>query len=336
MTTIRQLIQTSPTKANELLTKLTDTSDNAMKTRERLFSELKAEMELLASLEEEHLFPVLRKHKETKELVADALADNKQARKLLAELDRTPKESTEFTDKVTELKRVFQQHVRDEKKELLPAVLKALSDEEAQAIVAKIEAEKAEIEEAKRAESEERRADARRAREEVENLQQTAESFANTVWAVPQAARQVAQTARGTIGSGLGTMTDLAQRSTDQVMDALNRSGERSQEIAERSSQTLAAVTGVSAVLTRGFQDLSREWLDLVQERARKNVESLTALSRCRSLPDVVAVQSDLVRDGLQQTIEGTRRFAEVSTRVVNEANQTLSAETAGRRGRAA
>ena len=52
--------------------------------------------------------------------------------------------------------------MRDERKELLPAVLKALDDEEAEAIVEKIEGAKAEVEEAKRAEAEERRA--RRAR----------------------------------------------------------------------------------------------------------------------------------------------------------------------------
>src|SRR5919112_3429653 len=165
MTTIRQLIQTSPAKANELLAKLVDTSDTAIKTRERLFSDLKAELDLLAKLEEEHLFPVLRKHKETKALVSDALNDNKLTRKLVAELEQTPKESEEFVTKVAELRKVFQQSVRDDRNELLPAVLNALSDEETQDIVEKIEAEKADIEEARRAEAEQRRAEARRERE---------------------------------------------------------------------------------------------------------------------------------------------------------------------------
>jgi len=149
MTTIRQLIQTSPAKANELFAKLADTSESAVKTRERLFSELKEELELLAGLEEQHLFPVLRKHKESKDLVAEAISNNKETRKLLAELERTPKESGEFASKVAELRKAFQRHVRDERNELLPAVLKALSDEEAQAVVETIEAEKAEIEAAK-------------------------------------------------------------------------------------------------------------------------------------------------------------------------------------------
>ena len=162
MTTIRQLIQTSPAKANELFAKLAETSGNALKTRERLFSELKEELELQMRLEEQHLFPVLRKRKETKDLVPDALNDNKETRKALTELERTPKESEEFASKVAELRKAFQQHVRDERKELLPAVLKALDDEEAEAIVEKIEGAKAEVEEAKRAEAEQRRAAARK------------------------------------------------------------------------------------------------------------------------------------------------------------------------------
>jgi len=44
MPTIRQLIQTSPAKANELFAKLAETSGNAVRTRERLFSELKEEL----------------------------------------------------------------------------------------------------------------------------------------------------------------------------------------------------------------------------------------------------------------------------------------------------
>ena len=46
MPTIRQLIQTSPAKANELFAKLVETSGNAVKTRERLFSESVREVRL--------------------------------------------------------------------------------------------------------------------------------------------------------------------------------------------------------------------------------------------------------------------------------------------------
>src|SRR5687768_1288136 len=166
--TIAQLIQSSPAPANELFAKLAATSNGAVKTRESLFHELKAELELHARLEEEHLLPVLRKHKETKDLVRSAVGDNKQARALLAELDGMWKEGEEFLTKLEELRKAFQQHVRDEKKELLPAVKTALSNEEAQAITEKVEADKAAVEEGKRQEAEARRAAARQKREKAE------------------------------------------------------------------------------------------------------------------------------------------------------------------------
>ena len=81
MPTIRQLIQTSPAKATELFARLAETSGNAVKTRERVFAELKEELELQMRLEEQHLFPVLRKRKETKDLVSEALNDNKRLEK---------------------------------------------------------------------------------------------------------------------------------------------------------------------------------------------------------------------------------------------------------------
>ncbi|UVF22391.1 DUF2382 domain-containing protein (plasmid) [Microvirga terrae] len=196
MTTIRQLLQNGPAKANELFAKLVDTSDGAVKTRERLFAELKAELDLLARLEEEHLFPVLRKHKATKGLVSEALADNKQTRILLDELEATPKDSEEFAIKVAELRKIHQQSVRDGKNELLPAVLEALSDEEAQAIVEKIEAEKAEIEEARMAEAEQRRIEARLEREQEARtaVRQTVDAVARTGEAAAESATQMVRT----------------------------------------------------------------------------------------------------------------------------------------------
>ena len=210
MTTIRQLLQTSPAKANELFAKLVDTSDTAIKTRERLFADLKAELDLLAKLEEEHLFPVLRKHKETKALVSEALGDNKQTRKLIAELERTPKESEEFASKVAELRKVFQQSVRDDKNELLPAVLEALSDEEAKDIVEKIEGEKAEIEESRRAEAEQRRAEARRERELEEEALAKQEQVAKRE---QEARAAVRETAKAVVHTG-----EVAAESAKQIV----------------------------------------------------------------------------------------------------------------------
>ncbi len=67
--------RTPPAKATELFEKLLATSDKAVKARERLFAELKEELDLLASLQEQHLFPILRQHG-MHDLVQDATTDN--------------------------------------------------------------------------------------------------------------------------------------------------------------------------------------------------------------------------------------------------------------------
>jgi len=345
MTTIRQLIQTSPARANELFAKLVDTSDTAVKTRERLLADLKEELETLANLEEQHLFPVLRKHKETKDLVRDALNDNKQARKLLAELEQTPKDGEDFAVKVAELRKLFQQHVRDEKKELLPAVLKALSDEEAEAIVERIEGGKAEIEEAKRAEAaqhraearqqreeeakraeaEQRRAAARQQREQEQNVLRMAESIAEPVRAGAEGAQRVARTAQDTLQAGVGSATEAAQRTTDQLIGFAGFSGQQAQGWAQQSSQAVEAMARATTVLSRGAQEISREWFTLSQERMQRNIEGLTALTQCRSIPDFLTIQSELVRDNFQRTIDNSRSLADVSVRVAQEAARTIS-----------
>lgn len=356
MTTIRQLIQTSPARANELFAKLVDTSENAVKTRERLFADLKEELELLASLEEQHLFPVLRKHKDLKDLVREALNDNKATRKLLTELEHTPKESEEFAMRVAELRRVFQQHVRDDKKELLPAVLKALSDEEANAVVERIEAEKAEIDEAKRAEAEERRAEtrrdrekaeaeqarieaaeraeaeerraaARREREEAKRVQQAAETVVNTAWAVPRAAQQAAAAAQEVARSGVSTSGTVAQGTTDQVTDAFGAARQRTQQLTELATRNFQAVTRSGAILAQGVQEASGDCLEMVQERVRKNLDGMNALVRCRSLPEFLEVQSSLVRENLELTLTNSRRIAELSARVAETAARTATVE---------
>jgi Phasin protein/N-6 DNA Methylase len=56
-------------------------------------------------------------------------------------------------------------------------------------------------------------------------------------------------------------------------------------------------IAETGTVLVRGLQDLSREWLKLSEEQLRRNLEAISQLAGCRSVQDLVAVQSGLVRD---------------------------------------
>jgi hypothetical protein len=100
--------------------------------------------------------------------VADAIKDNKELRAKLAELEAMPKNDAAFPERLKELQKTFRQHARDEKRELLPAVQRALSEEQVQGVAEKIEAGVAEAEQARQDEVEERRLKARQEREQAE------------------------------------------------------------------------------------------------------------------------------------------------------------------------
>jgi hypothetical protein len=328
MTATRRFSQAPPDKANELFDKLLATSDNAVKTRERLLADLKEELELLATLQEEHLFPVLTRHG-MQDLVREATTDNQQTAALLGELERMPKNNAEFVSKVTELRRAFQQHIRDDRKELLPAVLKVLSDEEANAIAETVEDEMANIDETKRSE-------ARRSREQVEAVQRVTEDVADTLRAGVESAQTMAQAMQEAVSNSFGVFSELARRSTGQTLDQPDGT---TRGLTEEAAHNLRAVAQSSTVLTRGLQEVSREVVSRSQQRLQRNLDGWQALARCRSMTDFVEVQSSLLRDNLEQTLESSRRLAELTLQMTDEATKTVTVQadkTAQRFNRAA
>jgi phasin family protein len=136
--------------------------------------------------------------------------------------------------------------------------------------------------------------------------------------------RRGTETARDNLQSGLNTANLSFERINDQFTQALGFNGPQAEELARRSSQNLQAVSQASTVLAKGAQEVSREWVNLAQERMTKNMDGLNRLLGCRSVQDFVAVQSELVRDNLQQVIDTNKRVAELSVRIADEAARSI------------
>jgi hypothetical protein len=124
--TFDDFIQDGLGKADKLFDKLAQTGPNAVKTRERLFADLKAELSHLSRFERHHMIPALGDQRKTRPLVKALEKDSEKVAELLAELETAPRTGDAFLHKLTELQGAFQAHVRNERKELLPAVLEAL------------------------------------------------------------------------------------------------------------------------------------------------------------------------------------------------------------------
>ncbi len=319
--TNRTIGQTPPDRANELFARLLETPDLAAESREQLFSALRQELELLASLQEQHLFPVLEKHPETADLVRDARNDSQHTRTLLDELETMPKDSDAFIAKVADLRRVFQQHIRNDKNELLPVVLKVLSEEEVEAVVEKVEEEIAEVEQTKRATAR-RRVAARGKPKLTEEAQSTEGSLLATIEAQAEGAEEVTQTVQEAAQDSVHTASETAGRS----IEVLGRQNRETLNLIDRAAQYPQAIARSHRILAHGAGTIALEWFGLRQERLLKNVDAMNELLTCRSAQDVVNVQRSFVRENLKSMIENNQHLVQLTTQVAQDATRTITA----------
>ena len=151
----------------------------------------------------------------------------------------------------------------------------------------------------------------------------------------PEVFRRGAETARDTMQASLDAAQQNLQHVTDQFTQMLGFTGPQSEEISRRSSENLQAVIEASTVLARGAQEVSQQLFDFVQGQLQRNLDAVNRIARSRSVQDVMAVQSELVRENLQQVIDTNRRVAELSARVADEAARTIQTRASSSAGQA-
>ncbi|HYG86580.1 MAG TPA: hemerythrin domain-containing protein [Azospirillum sp.] len=324
--TTAELAQSSPARVNELFAKLADTGNGALKTRETLFTALKEELDLHAKLEQRDLFPALRNHKETRGLIPDAMDDSRRVRALLAELDRTAKDDEGFPKRLAELKTVFQRHIRDERKELLPALKKAIGDDEAGPTARKRESGKAKVEDARRRKATERRAAQRRERETAKRLE-----------AGPKAEARRVREAGATLARSATDAVDGGLRAAGSGVRATRHAGEMAGRLAQRSSasmagtmrgalgamppaidtlQVLAALPHVTVGVMNEAARIWMEWADRTRQSASRRAEALT---RCSSPREFTQAQGRFLQDAVDAWSEAGSRMALISTRAAGQ-----------------
>lgn len=146
----------------------------------------------------------------------------------------------------------------------------------------------------------------RSARTGADIMQRNSEQVRQTFEAGSEAAARVAERAIGQFARAFGVVA-----------------GDNGQHTAHQSARNVEAILHSSAALTDGMQTISREWLGFAHNRAERNMDRLEGLMGCRSVQDLIAAQTDFVRDNLEDFLQITKRVAEVSTRMVEEAAQT-------------
>jgi len=139
-----KLLKSDHEKVAGILEKLEGTIERALKTREELFTQLKAELNIHAGIEEKIFYPVLEKAEESRDITLEAFEEHRLVKQLLGELEAEVKDDEKWTAKFTVLKEQIEHHVEEEEGEMFKKARKVLSKEEIEELGARMEKAKGE------------------------------------------------------------------------------------------------------------------------------------------------------------------------------------------------
>lgn len=132
MASIYDLLHQDHEKVKRALDRILDTTDSAAKTREKLFSEIKHDLELHTRFEEDVFYPQFRDASaddDADDEVEDALEEHAEAKTMLEKLAAMDKTSEEFVESIEELKQALEHHISDEEEEMFPQAREALDED---------------------------------------------------------------------------------------------------------------------------------------------------------------------------------------------------------------
>ena len=137
--------------------------------------------------------------------------------------------------------------------------------------------------------------------------------------------QRATESAEKAVQSSVEAACQRFQNASDQLARTLGSSGEEGERLARQSAQNMEAISKYGTIVAQAYQDTSREWYGLAQKQWQRNLEGLSRLAHCRSVPDFAAVQSGLVRESLQHMAEDSRSIAEISLKAVNDASKAVA-----------
>ncbi len=295
-----QIIKSEHARVNDMLDRLGETSDGAMKTRERLAGQIAAALADHSRKEEAYLYPAFMRHrdasKEAGEFIGSALDAHGQISRVASELDGMAKDDEGFLAKAKELKRLANQHMREEE-HLLPAVRKAMDESEINALD---------------------------------------EALAGSAEGLPE---RMTEGAAAALRHGAETATEGARRVTQQMMDqadvsnrAILAAAEIYNETAQLTAEDLQAIATFSTVATGGMSEMRQAWMDWLTRSLRTTARASQDLFRCTTLDQLAGVQRNFLKESFDNLLEGSAQMLRISGRISEDARRPIEDRVAGLR----
>ncbi len=129
-----KLLKEDHKKVAKLFKEIEDAGENAIKTKEHLFEQLRDALELHTEIEEQYLYPALEQFEETKDMTLEGLEEHNVVKELLAELEGEEIGSDVWMAKMKVMKENVEHHVSEEEEELFPEAEDVMSDDQSKQI----------------------------------------------------------------------------------------------------------------------------------------------------------------------------------------------------------
>jgi hypothetical protein len=137
--------------------------------------------------------------------------------------------------------------------------------------------------------------------------------------------KQNAETLQNAWRFGLDMTTAVMGRSTEQLGRSLGLTGDEAQEATERSARNTQTILYSTTAASKVMSGMSRECFELVRHQIEHGMARMNDLWRCRTPQDVAAVQTELLRDAVGSVLESSRRMADMSLKLADDAAKRMA-----------
>jgi hemerythrin-like domain-containing protein len=121
------LLRKDHREVKELLKQAED-ADTGQK--QKLFEQIKSELQVHETIEEEIFYPALKEHAKTKELALEAYEEHHVVDQIMSELEQLSPDDETWDAKFSVMEENLKHHINEEEREMFEQAQKVFSDEE--------------------------------------------------------------------------------------------------------------------------------------------------------------------------------------------------------------
>jgi hemerythrin-like domain-containing protein len=136
------LLKDDHDKVKDLLTELTETTDRAEVTRQRLFATIKGELTVHEIIEEEIFYPELKAHPKAADIVLEGYEEHHVVDLLMGELEALDVTDESWGAKAKVMQENIEHHIEEEEGEMFEQARQVFDRDELEALGARMEERK--------------------------------------------------------------------------------------------------------------------------------------------------------------------------------------------------